>query len=984
MTQSWKRWSLKLGLAGGLAIAGTTSGSALGNFVYRSSALAQVPPRLEVTSDGTVNTSVSADADRRNFTITNGSPTGNNLLHSFSQFSIPTNGSATFDLVNTPNITTIFSRVTGGSASVIDGTIRTVNSSNPVNLFLMNPTGIIFGSNARLNIGGSFVATTATSIKLDNGFEFSAQATPSTPLLTVNVPVGLQRGSPPISLQFGTNTGTIQTREANLAVQPGNILALIGGVIDLNGGRLAASGGQISLQGVTGDVTLVNGAEVNVRANGNGSIAVNAQNLILKRENAAQGSSLQAGIEGTDSVNSQAGDIEIQVAGTILLEGGSFIINSLMPGSKGIAGDIVIKKADAVILQGERPGNPGVSDDSGNASGLFSRIEPGAEGKGGNIEIHTRSLQATGGAVITTSSRGIGERGNININADTIMFDGKGEDLSLRFRRSSGAFSTVTEGGRSQGSEAQGEITINARSLSLTNGAVIITSTLAKGNASRTKVTVSELLKIDGEGKDLESDFVSSGIYSRVEPSGDGIGGMIDITGGTILLTNGGVIDARTRSTEDAGSITIHKADLIILNGNGRTSPSGLFALTNGEGNAGNLKILNADQVIVQNGAQISAKTNGQGNAGTLEVNARLVKIEGEKSEINLDTSNSRKGGDAGFLSINSQELFVLNGGKITAKTFNDGRGGEMRLVASQSTTIDGKGSQLRFDTSGDGSAKGITLVTGQLTVRHGGEITVAGIGKGDPGNLEISAGPIEMTDRATFTTSTTAKTGGDIVIKLQPRSILRMNDRSKILTLAEDAGNGGTITIKAPEGFVISNGRRKDNDVLASANRGRGGVIQAPPKERVIGFIESNVPTPFSDFTAGSVSGEPGLVIFEPSQDKQPAETVPLDFLRPQLAQNCWPIRAGANENKFVITGRGGLPWDPTALLKGRTILTEEGQAVDPTIAQSTPPSNSPASEIVEAQGWIVDKNGTVYLVAESGETPHPSWQSVVFCDGN
>jgi large exoprotein involved in heme utilization and adhesion len=73
------------------------------------------PTLAQVTSDGTTNTSVSINGN--DFTILNGIDKGNNLFHSFSNFSVPTGGSATFDLTNTQNITTIFSRVTGGNIS---------------------------------------------------------------------------------------------------------------------------------------------------------------------------------------------------------------------------------------------------------------------------------------------------------------------------------------------------------------------------------------------------------------------------------------------------------------------------------------------------------------------------------------------------------------------------------------------------------------------------------------------------------------------------------------------------------------------------------------------------------------------------------------------------------------------------------------------------------------------------------------------------
>ncbi|MBE9018858.1 filamentous hemagglutinin N-terminal domain-containing protein, partial [Chroococcidiopsidales cyanobacterium LEGE 13417] len=159
----------------------------IGSTAFGSAALAQVPPDSQLRPDNTLgvdNSIVNSSPDGID-TISGGATRGSNLFHSFEQFSIPNGRAALFD--NGANIQNILTRVTGGSRSEIDGILAARGTAN---LFLLNPNGIIFGQNARLIVGGSFIATTANSINFADGTQFSATPGTGTPLLTVSVPLG--------------------------------------------------------------------------------------------------------------------------------------------------------------------------------------------------------------------------------------------------------------------------------------------------------------------------------------------------------------------------------------------------------------------------------------------------------------------------------------------------------------------------------------------------------------------------------------------------------------------------------------------------------------------------------------------------------------------------------------------------------------------------------------------------------------------------
>ncbi|PSB65669.1 hypothetical protein C7B79_04435 [Chroococcidiopsis cubana CCALA 043] len=1048
------RWCVRLGLA--CAIVGSA-------IAFGSTALAQVPPDSQIVPDsslGADNSIVNSNPNGLD-TISGGATRGSNLFHSFDRFSIPDGRAALFN--NGADIQNILTRVTGGSVSNIDGILAARGAAN---LFLLNPNGIIFGENASLRVGGSFIATTASSINFADGTQFSATpGTTGAPLLTVSVPLGLQ---------FGAGAGEIVNRASTFGLQvgAGKTLGLIGGNVSLEGGYLTAAGGRIELGAVAapgvvginpdpsgvrfsfptdlalGNISLIDDSLVDVAAGGGGSIAVNAADIVL------DSSSLNAGIlSGFGSEGAQAGDIELNATNSITLANAAQLRNST--NGQGNSGKIKIVAGGTVTFDGR---------DSSDQfpSGAFSRVNSGANGNSGGIDITASSLIVSDRAQIDSDAYGTGSSGNITIEVQNVSLfnstissdvigSGVGNGGDINIKTGTLLLDEGSIGARTYGDGDAGSIDINARQLRLSGGAQISASTFSSGKAGNLLVTGADLIEVIGT--DVEGD--SSGLFAQVNSGASGAVGNLTIETKQLKLSEGAQISVSTFSSGKAGSLLVTGADLIEAIGtSAQGNPSGLFAEVNPEasGDGGNLTI-ETKQLKVSEGARISASTSGSGQAGNLFVTgADLVEVIGTDAEGSpsglFAQVNSGAIGDGGNLTVEAKQLKLSEGAQISVSTFSSGKAGSLRITgadlveligtdaegdpsglfaevnprasgAGGDLTIETKqlklsgGAQISVSTFGSGKAGNLlvtgadlveligadaegdasglfaqvdskasgdggnlTIATKQLNIRDGARVSVSSFGSGTAGNLDVSARNLLLDNGSLEATTTTGDRGN---INVQSRSV-GMRRGSRITTNASGDASGGNIDIDTR--FLIA-APNEDNDIIANAVRGTAGNIDITT-QGIFGIQARRQPTPeTNDITANSELGIDGTVQLnspevDPSRDivELPTGLVDASSL---VAAGC---PSGA-ENRFTVAGRGGLPPAPGDKLSSDALLTDwatlqtpetqNSAAVETTLPVATNTTPKPPVEtITEATSWQYDRNGAIILT--SGDTTSPS----------
>lgn len=758
--------------------------------------------RAAVTSDGSLGTTVNVNGG--DYGILGGSQFGENLFHSFDMFDLANGQSATFfGPLSTENI---IGRITGGTPSSIDGILR---SDIPgANLFLINPAGMMFGPGASLQVDGSFHVSTADYLAFGDGARFYVDPASGSSFSTLAPSTFGFLGSTPAPISFDNSI---------LDVPNGETLSVIGGDISLLDATLFAPEGRINIASVasTGEVTLLSDG---IGLNGFdtlGDVAI---------VNDDRGRPLvQSRSAGNLHVSGTNGGRIFLRAGKLHLDHGVVFADTDGPGTPGL---VDFNVTHDVILENESI----VTTDT-------------LKGLGGTVHIQANNIAITNGTRVAADTFGSGDAGNVILEAGNAIFVG-GVSSTTDPRLRGGLVSTVGSSSRSNAGDG-GTVELRAKTIEIGDLGIVEVVTLRSGDAGTLIIDTHDLL-IQGGGQ----------LRSTTEGSGNG--GTIDINlSGSLIVSGSGVdvvggvpreirsaISSGAFSSGSGGTLTITGGHVVVADGgvlfaNLEDAPRPGQPPPRSDTRAGTI-IIDSKSITVLNGGQILSLNRSAGRGGAIFLSAdETITISGDPDSDDLTgvVSGTENDGSGGNIFFDSENVSVTDNATVNASTIGDGNAGAIRIFAANTVLIEG-GGLISTRAEGEGTGKGgtIEISADAIQIASGGNINAASTNQSDAGTISLTGHRfIYILSNGVVSTSSSKGGGGQISLAAGDMIYVLNSKITSSVTL--DDGNGGNISVGfiqddesdesrpdaslVPKFFIV-----QGSDILAQANQGSGGDI--------------------------------------------------------------------------------------------------------------------------------------------------------------
>jgi len=789
---------------------------------------------------GTAVTTSPQTAPQTRYDITGGttSKDGANLFHSFTQLNLKAGETANF--ISNPSVQNILGRVVGGDASSINGLIQ-VSGGNS-NLFLMNPAGIIFGNNARLDVSGSFFATTASGIGFDNRW-FSGTG--------VNDYASLVGG--PNTFAFAAQPGII-VNAGELAVGSGQNLTLLGGTV-ISTGQLSAPGGQITVAAVPGENLvrlsqngLLLSLEVSPGTAGPGFQPLPYSPLTLPQLLTGQGESHATGITANDR-------------GEVILTGGQTV--PIAPATALVSGaasaDATSGRGGTVNVLGDKVGLFGAAIGASGPDG-GGTVRVGGDYRGAGGVPNASVTYADGKSTIAADATNEGNGGSVVVWAqDTAAFEGS---ISAR-----GVSSTP---GSSSG--IGGFVEVSGKQRLIFNGTVDTTGTnglgtllldpenilIADSDASSGDSALANNSSILGTGTqtgEQNSSGESLTISARALENMSATANVVlealndikisDLADGQLSFqaTTGSITFKADADRSGAGAFSMDPKNTISTNG-GAIAISG-YQITAGnlESSGGNINLTSQESTAARSISSSNPRTGSSGNILLEGLNVQAEKIDASGSSASGNIIlNARNSLEVGAVAA-SEGNILLTGNEIDLKGGSNSISGTGFLVLQpwnpgQNIAVAGTGEV--------GTNNFLNLTANDLATLENGFAGIT-IGRSNSTGSILIANSFTFYDPLTVQspsasgtiTATSSLTGADNAsIALKADGSIRVGDIStnaQEIRLASNTGSVTTGQLQTGTGTADSNSQNSSPAATA------GGDVSITAQQKVtVGAIDT------------------------------------------------------------------------------------------------------------------------------------------------
>jgi filamentous hemagglutinin family protein len=740
----------------------------------------------EITTDGSLGSRANLSGPNYLIRADLGHQMGGNLFHSFQDFNLNSLESATFSGPN--NVSNIISRVTGGNPSNIDGLIRSTIPN--ADMYFLNPYGIMFGPNARLDVQGSFHASTADYLRLGENGRFDAR-NPSDSLLTI---------APIESFGFLDNPhGSIQvngrgvlnesgTPRALLQVPDGKSLSLIGGDIHLSQGvdelplegliddtpeeiraaqyrdqrfsQLYASGGTLNLASIrqAGEIALTKNG-IHSTATKGGTIQLEQESYISSTGESGGNVFIRAGEFTMDNSRIVARTLGVEDGGVVDIQANNIIMDngSIINGGTenlGDGTDIHLTAGESIRLLSHSP----LKTASGNFDNINQQL-----GNAGDIRLQAKNIEINlnyGNGGFQSDTYGTGRGGDISFIAENRL-----DLINILLH-------TTTWGQNEQAGQS-GDIYLHAKTVNVDQGSFVATS---GGRADAGQLVIEAGTIYLGGLRGSFSALATYNITQKTDSRGNS--GSIIIRADELLLENGAYLISSNFAEGDGGQIDIQLTGSLTVRGASSADgwATGIFSSVVTEqnqqgGKAGNIHI-RAQAVRVEEGGRIDAGSKARHpsgssrQAGNITLDAPVVVLSGVNpygenndgfGSVVSARSQGEHAGQAGNIQINASSVDIIDGALIESGSDNNSRGGNIQIQALEQINIQGDASRISLqapletqqsylsNTNPENYNQSISGVYAHATSQAANS--------GDAGNIEVSTSYLHLSQGGQIST---------------------------------------------------------------------------------------------------------------------------------------------------------------------------------------------------------------------------------------